>query len=76
MKALVVPLLTATLLSGNRVCEGDSEEGGWVGGWGVIGRKGRLMCLGLATIYTIHRSSSCYSQDQGLQCYWRTGHFK
>ena len=32
MKALVVPLLTAYLLSGNCVCGGDSEEVGWVGG--------------------------------------------
>ena len=28
----MLPLLTATLLSGNCVCEGDSEEVGWVGG--------------------------------------------
>ena len=32
MKVLVVALLTAILLSGNCVCEWDSEEGGWVGG--------------------------------------------
>ena len=40
------------------------------GGEGSDIRKG-----GMAAIpSTTHRTGGCYSEDQGLQCYWRSGH--
>ena len=66
MKVLVVllGLITATFLSGKGTRE--EEERSTVSGTRVIG------CVP----FTMYRDNSCYSEYQGLQCYWRTGHYK
>ena len=68
MKVLIILLVLITTCPhlGKRGLGLLTREEGMELGQGVI----------VGFIHSSYRSSSCYSEDQGLQCYWRTGHWE